>query len=72
MGFAIAFEGLNGVLDVTSQGPFFAATMSVGLGSSLCWPTFVTIMANWFPKHNRGFLIGLWATCPNVGNILGI
>jgi OPA family glycerol-3-phosphate transporter-like MFS transporter 3 len=29
-------------------------------------------MANWFPKKNRGFLVGLWATCPNVGNIIGM
>jgi sugar phosphate permease len=29
-------------------------------------------MGNWFPKKNRGFIVGLWATCNNFGNILGI
>lgn len=29
-------------------------------------------MSNWFPRKFRGFLIGLWATSPNVGNIIGV
>ena len=29
-------------------------------------------MGNWFPKKNRGFIVGLWATCNNFGNIAGI
>ena len=29
-------------------------------------------MGNWFPRKHRGFLVGLWATGPNVGNIIGI
>lgn len=36
------------------------------------FPTCITIMSNWFPKNKRGFLVGLWATANNVGNILGI
>ncbi|CAD5222829.1 unnamed protein product [Bursaphelenchus okinawaensis] len=34
------------------------------------WPNEVTIMANWF-KKNRGFVMGLWAACQPVGNIMG-
>ena len=29
-------------------------------------------MGNWFPKKNRGFIVGLWATCNTFGNIAGI
>lgn len=29
-------------------------------------------MGQWFPKKNRGLIVGFWATCNNVGNILGI
>jgi sugar phosphate permease len=28
-------------------------------------------MSNWFPKKNRGFLVGLWSSCGNLGNIIG-
>lgn len=36
------------------------------------FPTFISILANWFTKERRGFAVGLWATCNNVGNIFGI
>ena len=29
-------------------------------------------MSNWFPKKNRGALVGFWATANNFGNIVGI
>lgn len=32
----------------------------------------IAIMGSWFPKKNRGFIVGLWATCNNFGNIAGI
>lgn len=32
----------------------------------------IAIMGNWFPKKNRGFIVGMWATCNNFGNIAGI
>uniref|UniRef100_A0A1I7RNS3 MFS domain-containing protein n=1 Tax=Bursaphelenchus xylophilus TaxID=6326 RepID=A0A1I7RNS3_BURXY len=41
-----------------------------GLVQGAGWPNAVTIMANWF-KTNRGFVMGLWAACQPVGNIMG-
>lgn len=35
-------------------------------------PTLISIMGRWFPKKNRGALVGLWSTCNNVGHIIGI
>lgn len=40
--------------------------------NSIMFPTCVSILANWFTKERRGFAVGLWATCNNVGNIVGI
>jgi sugar phosphate permease len=28
-------------------------------------------MGAWFARSNRGFVIGLWSSCANVGNIIG-
>ncbi|ETN72429.1 transporter, major facilitator family protein [Necator americanus] len=35
------------------------------------WPNEIAIMANWFGKANRGFVMGLWASSQPVGNVFG-
>lgn len=40
--------------------------------NSVMPPTMISIMSNWFPKKNRGLIVGFWATCNNIGNIVGI
>uniref|UniRef100_A0AC34RPA6 Major facilitator superfamily (MFS) profile domain-containing protein n=1 Tax=Panagrolaimus sp. JU765 TaxID=591449 RepID=A0AC34RPA6_9BILA len=42
-----------------------------GVVQACGWPNEVTIMANWFPKQNRGAVMGAWAACQPVGNIVG-
>ena len=32
----------------------------------------IHMMGNWYSKKNRGLIIGAWATCANIGNIIGI
>jgi len=32
----------------------------------------IHMMGSWFSKKNRGLIIGAWATCANIGNIIGI
>lgn len=44
----------------------------IGLFSSLVWPTMIHMLGNWYSKANRGLIIGAWATCANIGNIIGI
>jgi sugar phosphate permease len=44
----------------------------IGIFNAFLLPCFIAIMGNWFPKKNRGFVVGLWATCNNFGNIAGI
>jgi sugar phosphate permease len=44
----------------------------MGIFNSAIFPNFISIMSNWFPKKNRGALVGFWATANNFGNIVGI
>jgi len=32
----------------------------------------IHMLGNWYGKTNRGLIIGAWATCANIGNIIGI
>ena len=42
-----------------------------GLTQACGWPMEVAIMSRWFGKGNRGLVLGLWAACQSVGNIVG-
>ncbi len=72
LGVAFALLGLPGTLGWYNQ-PYFITIMAfIGTLNALLWPCFIAILGSWFPKKSRGFLAGLWATCNNFGNILGI
>jgi sugar phosphate permease len=64
--------GLPGFFDITSQAYFYFAKSIIGIFNALLFPSMVAILGNWISKKNRGLLIGLWATCNNFGNIVGI
>lgn len=42
-----------------------------GLLQSFAWGANFAIICNWFPRKGRGVIIAIWATCPNVGDIVG-
>ncbi|KAK5974118.1 MFS domain-containing protein [Trichostrongylus colubriformis] len=42
-----------------------------GLMQACGWPSEIAIMANWFGKANRGFVMGVWASCQPLGNVFG-
>jgi sugar phosphate permease len=44
----------------------------IGLFSSILWPSIIHMLGNWYSKKYRGLIIGAWATCANIGNIIGI
>jgi len=77
IGLGISFFalGLPGFWDM-SQGflyyYFIAVMILIGALNALLWPSFISILGHWFPKKTRGFLAGLWSTCNNSGNIIGI
>ena len=64
--------GLAGILNITSQAYFYFVQIFIGTFNAFLLPVMIDIMGNWFPKKNRGFIVGLWATCNNFGNIVGI
>uniref|UniRef100_F1KWG4 Sugar phosphate exchanger 3 n=1 Tax=Ascaris suum TaxID=6253 RepID=F1KWG4_ASCSU len=52
--------------------PYYLLTYVIfGLLQACGWPNEVAIMGNWFGGDNRGFVMGLWAACQPVGNIMG-
>jgi len=65
-------QGLAGVFEITNQGYFYFVAIVIGAFNSVLPPTFIGIMGYWFPKKNRGLIVGFWATCNNFGNIVGI
>lgn len=32
----------------------------------------IAILGDWFSKKHRGAIIGLWTTCIQIGNIIGV
>ncbi len=57
---------------ITSHAYFYFVSVVIGAANSVLPPTMIAIMGNWFPKKNRGLIVGFWATCNNFGNIIGI
>ncbi|VDM79249.1 unnamed protein product [Strongylus vulgaris] len=52
--------------------PYFVLTYSLfGFLQACGWPSEISIMANWFGKGNRGFIMGVWASCQPLGNVFG-
>ena len=72
MSICYFFLWLAGHLGIDSEAYFYIVFFFVGLFGSAMWPSYIAIMGNWFPKKSRGFMVGLWATSPNVGNIIGL
>jgi sugar phosphate permease len=50
---------------------FTAVEIGEGLIQSMGFPTNLAIICNWFPKKGRGIIVGIWASCQNVGDIVG-
>mmetsp|Transcript_1807 Transcript_1807/g.2578 ORF Transcript_1807/g.2578 Transcript_1807/m.2578 type:complete len:103 (+) Transcript_1807:413-721(+) len=51
---------------------FFAWFSILGLVQSICFPAFVSIVANWVDEKQRGIAVGGFCTCVNIGNIVGV
>lgn len=64
--------GFAGYFDITSQLYYYFVFAGIGVFSSPIFPSIIAVLGNWFSKNHRGFIIGLWATCANIGNIIGI
>lgn len=55
----------------TSQLPWFVVLMVVnGFAQATGWSNNVGCMASWFHRGERGTVMGFWATCFQVGNLV--
>ena len=72
LGFAYFLLGLGAQRQIESYFFFYLVFFLIGLFSSILWPTMIHMLGNWYSKANRGLIIGAWATCANIGNIIGI
>jgi sugar phosphate permease len=72
LGVSFALLGLPGTLGWYNHAYFISIMAVIGTLNAMLWPCFIAILGCWFPKKTRGFLAGLWATCNNFGNIVGI
>lgn len=43
-----------------------------GVGESVGMPGSMGVLSRWFRPENRGLIIGVWAGCLPIGNILGL
>lgn len=72
LGFSYFLLGVGALKQVESYFYFYFVFFLIGLFSSILWPTMIHMLGNWYSKKNRGLIIGAWATCANIGNIIGI
>jgi sugar phosphate permease len=72
LGLSYMLLGLGGQCQIESLSYYYFTFFLIGLFSSILWPSMIHILGNWFSKTNRGLIIGAWATCANMGNIVGI
>jgi OPA family sugar phosphate sensor protein UhpC-like MFS transporter len=64
--------GCNLIFGLTDSANAFLLFMVLnGLAQSTGWGNTVGVMGNWFRKEERGRVMGLWATCFQVGGVLG-
>ncbi|CAJ0954696.1 unnamed protein product, partial [Mesorhabditis belari] len=52
--------------------PWYVVTyIGFGLLQACGWPSEIAIMASWWGGANRGLVMGIWAACQPLGNIVG-
>jgi sugar phosphate permease len=69
MAVTVASNFAFGLTDSASA--FLVFMVLNGLAQSTGWGNTVGVMGNWFRKEERGRVMGLWATCFQVGGVLG-
>lgn len=64
--------GLGGTLDMFYLWYFGTLFALVGLVQSVDFPCLIGTIGAWTNKSSRGLVSGTWATCSQVGNIIGL
>ncbi|XP_065904156.1 glucose-6-phosphate exchanger SLC37A2-like isoform X2 [Dysidea avara] len=68
---SVALFGMGYFLHIHKLYYFILVQIVGGIFQSSGWPGVVAVMANWFGKGKRGFIMGIWNCHTSVGNILG-
>ncbi|CDW83397.1 sugar phosphate exchanger 3 [Stylonychia lemnae] len=74
LGLSLCFlcQAIGGFAHVTNQFFYYLLFIFIGLFNSMLFPNFISVLGNWFTKKHRGLIVGMWTTCNNIGNIIGI
>ena len=51
---------------------FCSCFILIGLVQSIDFPCFISTVGAWTERRTRGIVTGIWATCSNTGNIIGL
>ena len=71
----IAYTGLSANTEEEMKSKlwtFIFLFFLVGLIQSVDFPCFIGTIGAWSQRSSRGIISGIWATCSNVGNIIGL
>jgi sugar phosphate permease len=63
--------GMAGFYYISSIWYYYVIFICIGLLQSVCFPAFISVIAAWFSKKNRGLATMAFCTCVNIGNIAG-
>ncbi|XP_065902896.1 glucose-6-phosphate exchanger SLC37A2-like [Dysidea avara] len=63
--------GMGYFLNVHKLYYFISVQVIGGIFQSSGWPAVVAVMANWYGRGRRGFIMGIWNCHTSVGSILG-
>ena len=63
--------GLQEYYEQNVKSVYYFCWLVVGISQSIVFPILVSVIGSWFPRTTRGRVTGGWATCTNVGDIIG-
>ena len=70
---AVGFVGIREADVIDQRLILFCVLFGViGAVQSVDFPCFVGTVGAWTKRSTRGIITGVWATCSNVGNIIGL
>ena len=73
MAVSLACNLVFGGLSLSGPGaywPFLGLMVLNGFAQSTGWPGNIGVLAHWFRRRERGTIIGVWATCYQLGSVL--
>ena len=69
----VGYGGKVYAYDLQSKILYFCFLFAtIGFVESVDFPSLISTMGNWTQKKTRGTVTGIWNTCSNAGNIIGI